>query len=116
MTNNRLNHQRRATREADIQRLDKTRNAIAGLVQAVEDGDYSRPLMERLLTLEADAEEIERKLAEAPRDIPDIHPNVPELYRRKVYALAEALERPEDRRRRRQGFVRPYRPDRAISG
>lgn len=94
---NRLNHQRRATRGADIQRLDKTRKAIAGLVQAVEDGGYSRPLMERLRTLEADAEEIERKLAEAPRDIPDIHPKVPELYRRKVHALAEALERPEDR-------------------
>lgn len=95
--NNRLNHLRRATREADLARLDKARKAIDGLVQAIEDGGYSRPLMERLRTLEADAEEIERQLAEAPRDIPDIHPNVAELYRRKVHALAEALERPEDR-------------------
>jgi len=94
---NRLNHHRRATREADVQRLEKAHRAIDGLVAAIEDGGYSRPLMERLKGLEAEVEEIERRLADAPRDVPDIHPNVAELYRRKVEALAEALDRPEDR-------------------
>ena len=53
--------------------------------------------MERLKALEAEVEEIEQRLAEAPRDVPDIHPNVAELYPRNVEALAEALDRPEDR-------------------
>lgn len=55
--------------------------------------------MERLkgLEVEVEVEEIEQRLAQAPRDIPDIHPNVAKLYRRKVEALAEALDRPEDR-------------------
>lgn len=63
----------------------------------LKDGGYSRPLMERLKAQEAEVEEIEQRLAEAPREVPDIPPNVAELYRRKVEALAEALDRPEDR-------------------
>lgn len=94
---NRLNHQRRATQEADSQRLEKARKAIDGLVAAIEDGGYSRPLMERLKGLEAEVAEIERKLAEAPRDVPDVLPNVAELYRRKVERLAQALDCPQDR-------------------
>ncbi|KRB49552.1 zinc ribbon domain-containing protein [Phenylobacterium sp. Root700] len=81
---NRLNHLRRANRGADVERLEEARKAIGGIVAAIEDGGYSRPLMERLRRLEVEVEEIETKLAEAPRDVPDIHPNVAELHRRKV--------------------------------
>ena len=94
---NRLNHYRRANREADLLRLEKARKAIAGIVAAIEDGGYSRPLMERLKTLEGDAEGIEQALNQAPLDVPDVHPNVAELYRRKVERLTEALNDPEDR-------------------
>lgn len=94
---NRLNHHRRANREADLLRLEKSRKAIAGIVTAIEDGGYSRPLMERLRTLEADADAIEQGLNRAPLDVPDVHPNVAELYRRKVERLTEALNDPEDR-------------------
>jgi len=94
---NRLNHHRRANREADLMRLEKARKAIAGIVTAIEDGHYSRPLMERLKTLEADADAIELGLNQAPLDVPDVHPNVAELYRRKVERLTEALNDPDDR-------------------
>ncbi len=89
---NRLNHVRRVNHGAEVERLEKARKAIVGIVAAIEDGGYSRPLMERLRGLEAEVEEIEAKLAEAPRDVPDVHPNVAELYRRKVERLSMALD------------------------
>jgi len=82
---NRLNHIRRANHGADVERLEKARKAIAGIVTAIEDGGYSRPLMERLRGLEANVEEIEAKLAEAPRDVPILRE---ETYQR-ILAAAE---------------------------
>lgn len=93
---NRLNHQRRATRGGDVVRLEKARKAIAGIVRAIEDGGYTRPLMERLKGLEAEAVALEAKLAEPVADLPDLHPNIAELYRRKVERLSEALSQPEE--------------------
>ena len=93
---NRLNHHRRASEAGERLRLEKARRAIAGIVAAIEDGGYSRPLMDRLKVLEAEADAIEHALAQAPCDIPDVHPNVAELYRRKVERLIEALNHPED--------------------
>ncbi|WP_082564453.1 recombinase family protein [Caulobacter sp. Root1472] len=93
---NRLNQQRRASRDVDVQRLEKARKAIAGIVAAIEDGGYSRPLMEQLRVLEAEVEVLEAQMAETPADVPDVHPNVANLYRRKVERLIEALDRPED--------------------
>ncbi|WP_426014027.1 recombinase family protein [Caulobacter sp. DWR2-3-1b2] len=94
---NRLNHQRRATRGGDVVRLEKARKSIAGIVSAIEDGGYTRPLMERLKGLEAEVEGLEAKLAEPVADVPDLHPNMAELYRRKVERLSEALSQPEER-------------------
>lgn len=94
---NRLNHERRVGEAADRQRLEKAKRGIAGIVAAIEDGGYSRPLMERLKALEEEVEAIERAMSAAPRDLPDIHPNVAELYRRKVERLTEALNQPGDR-------------------
>jgi hypothetical protein len=39
--------------------------------------------------------EIEARLAEAPADLPDVHPNIAEHYRAKVLRLAETLAEPE---------------------
>ena len=53
--------------------------------------------MARLPELEAREDELRARLAQAPVDIPDLHPNTAGVYRRKVERLAEAL-----RRRKRQ--------------
>jgi len=39
--------------------------------------------------------EIEVRLAKAPADLPDVHPNIAEHYRAKVIRLAETLAEPE---------------------
>jgi hypothetical protein len=66
-------------------------------VSAIEDGGYTCMLTSRLKELEARQEALQQRLARAPETLPDIHPNVAEIYRRKVEHLAEALKRPEDR-------------------
>lgn len=53
--------------------------------------------MARLQELEAKEDELNARLAEAPVDTPDIHPNVAGIYHRKVERLADALHHPEER-------------------
>ncbi len=50
-----------------------------------------------LRELEARQDELNERLSTAPADLPDIHPNIADVYRRKVARLAEALDHPEDR-------------------
>ncbi len=94
---NRLNHQRRATESSDKAELVKVQKAIAGLVEMAEQGGGSRTLVDRLLALEAKEDVLRARLAAMPADMPDIHPNIAEIYRRKVGQLAEALDHPEER-------------------
>jgi len=94
---NRLNRERRAGSEADRKALADVEKKLKEIVTAIEDGGYSRPLMVRLRELEAKRNELAERLAHAPVDIPDIHPNVAGIYRRKVERLAEALRCPQER-------------------
>lgn len=94
---NRLNHQRRANEAVDRQRLEKARKAYKGLMTMIEQGEYTPGMVGRLRELENEVAAIEATLAEAPRDVPDIHPNIAELYRRKVERLTEALADPDNR-------------------
>ncbi|KAA1053067.1 hypothetical protein [Azospirillum argentinense] len=63
----------------------------------IESGAGSRTLVARLRELEAREDELNAHLIQVPVDLPDIHPNIAELYARKVARLAEALNRPEER-------------------
>ena len=45
--------------------------------------------------LEQQKAEIEKRLAESPADMPDVHPNIAEHYRAKVIRLAKTLAQPE---------------------
>jgi hypothetical protein len=49
----------------------------------------------RMSELEQQKAEIEKRLAEAPADMTDVHPNIAEHYRAKVIRLAETLAEPE---------------------
>jgi len=68
---------------------------IAGIMRAIEDGNYNPTLTNRLSALEADKAKAETNLANAaaPTKL-RIHPNLPALYRRKVEQLQEALSQP----------------------
>ncbi|WP_454887387.1 recombinase family protein [Sphingomonas oryzagri] len=94
---NRLNHARRAASAADKAELAKIGRAVKEILTAIEDGRNSRLLMDRLLDLEAREDAIRARMEATPADTPDIHPNIAEVYRRKVERLAEALNHPAER-------------------
>src|SRR5258705_2004191 len=92
---NRQNHQRRAQAEADRRTLEKIERGIKGILDAIEDGMYQPAMKARMSELEQQKAEIEKRLADAPADMPDVHPNIAEHYRAKVILLAETLAEPE---------------------
>jgi hypothetical protein len=94
---NRLNWERRASGDADRRELEKVERSIKEIVATIEEGSGSRALVTRLQKLEAKEDELKARLAQTPVDVPDIHPNVGGIYRRKVERLAEALRCPEER-------------------
>ena len=94
---NRLNRERRSSSEGDRRALTAINKQIKEIVTVVENGGYSRALMDRLRNLEAQEEGLRERVSTAPVDLPDLHPNVAGIYRRKVERLAEALGRPQER-------------------
>lgn len=92
---NRQNHERRAQAEADRRALEKIEKGIKGIMAAIEDGMYQPAMKARMGELEQRKAEIEARLAEAPADMLDVHPNIAEHYRAKVIRLAETLTEPE---------------------
>jgi site-specific DNA recombinase len=92
---NRHNHERRAQAEASRRALEKIERSIKGIMDAIEDGMYQPAMKARMGELAQQKAEIETRLAEAPADLPDVHPNIAEHYRAKVIRLAETLEEPE---------------------
>ncbi|WP_333781677.1 recombinase family protein [Hoeflea prorocentri] len=94
---NRLNRERRASEEADRKTLVNIEKKLEEIVAVIEDGGYSRALADRLRKLEAEQDELTERLSNIHTDIPDIHPNVAGVYRRKVERLAEALQNPQER-------------------
>ena len=94
---NRLNRERRASGATDRAELAEIAKRIAAMIAAIEEVGYVRGMSDRLRELEARQDEIAERLAAVPADIPDIHPNIAIVYRRKVERLAEALADPRDR-------------------
>ena len=94
---NRLNRERRASGASDRRELAAIGKKIAAMISAIEDGGYVRGMSDRLRELEARQDELTALLAAVPADLPDIHPNVAAVYRRKVERLAEALKCPDER-------------------
>ncbi len=94
---NRLNWERRASQEADRRDLAKVRKSIEEIVAMIEDGNGNRTLIARLSELETKEDWINSRLDQDAVDLPDIHPNVAGIYRRKVERLAEALRSQTER-------------------
>lgn len=79
----------------DRKNLAKVEKAIAGIISAIEDGMYQPSMKARMDDLERQKADITARLSQSPDDIPDIHPNVANLYRLRVERLTEALADPD---------------------
>ena len=68
---------------------------LAGLIDAIAEGFRAPGLQQQLDDLEARKAGLARQLAQATPAVPRLHPNLGEIYRAKVAALAEALTGPD---------------------
>lgn len=93
---NRLNRQRRQAKETTRRELVEANKAVAEIVRVIEQGGWHRALSDRLTELEAKQDALSVRLSEVPQDVPDIHPNISEAYRRRIERLTEALSHPDD--------------------
>ncbi|WP_316173123.1 hypothetical protein [Bradyrhizobium sp. SZCCHNRI2049] len=62
---------------------------------AIEDGLYQPSMKARIDELERQKAEITQRLSEAPADVPDMHPNIANVYRKNVGRFTEALADPD---------------------
>ncbi|MPZ57353.1 MAG: recombinase family protein, partial [Rhizobiales bacterium] len=95
---NRLNRERRTSGEASRRELANTEKAIKEIVHVIEQGGFHRVLLDRLTELEARQDGLNARLSQGPVDIPDIHPNIGDIYRRRIERLSDALGHPDDAR------------------
>ncbi len=91
---NRTNAEREEQFAADRRQLDSIRRKIAGIVSAIEEGDYSRALGARLADLEKQQELLEGRLSETPASTVRLHPRLAEVYAEKMQQLEKALNDP----------------------
>ena len=92
---NRLNHERRGQTVADRKALDRIERGIQGMIAAIEDGMYQPSMKARMDDLERQKAEIMERLAQAPANIPDLHPNIATHSRRNVERFTEVLDDPD---------------------
>jgi hypothetical protein len=89
---NRVRGDENARRDRLRSELAQAERRLRRIVEAIEDGVPARTLKEELLALEARQEQLEAEIAATPdAQQPLLHPNLAEIYRQKVAALAEAL-------------------------
>jgi predicted nuclease with TOPRIM domain len=91
---NRRAREREAGREQQARKLERVRQKLDRLIDAIADGLRTPALKERLEGLEAEKAELETKLQQPPTQSPRLHPNMAEIYRRNVERLHEVLRDP----------------------
>ncbi|MBU3890352.1 MULTISPECIES: hypothetical protein [Methylosinus] len=65
---------------------------------AIEDGLYQPFMKARMEDLERQKADIVARLSQAPTDIPDVHPNIANVYRLRIDRFTEALDDTDDGR------------------
>ena len=88
---NRLRREELSSRSKHEAELNKVERDIRRLIEAIKDGVPGAAVKDEMMVLEARKEELQRLLTEAPEEQPILHPNLAQLYRRKVAQLTEAL-------------------------
>ena len=95
-----INRQRRDTElllGEKHRELEKTRHKLDGLIEAIAEGFRAPSLQLKLDELEQHKLKLEFEIESAPAAAPRLHPNLAEIYRKKVGGLQEALSDPETR-------------------
>ena len=77
--------------------LEALQRKLDGLIEAIADGLRGEGLQQRLTDLETRKRALLDEIASAPPPAPRLHPNLAELYRRKVETLHESLTAPSIR-------------------
>ncbi len=95
-TNRRASDQEVRTKHKGKELADVTRQ-IDGLISAIADGLRTSGIKAKLEELEHRHASLEAEISAAPVSVPRLHPNLAELYRRKVADLSKALEDPSCR-------------------
>jgi hypothetical protein len=89
---------RRARIEVDLglqrRELEEVNRKLRGLIEAIAEGLRAPGLQAKLDELESRKAALEAELAAAPPPAPRLHPNLAEIYRRKVADLQAALAEP----------------------
>jgi site-specific DNA recombinase len=93
---NAANRDRGARQAGLMQQQAKVGRQIRNLLELTKDGHGSPAMVAELRGLEQRQESLMAEIAVAgtPEPVPVLHPNLPELYRRKVEALEAALQEP----------------------
>ncbi len=91
---NRQNRGHQLTLENKKRDLAEVTRRHNGLIDAIADGLRTPGLKERLEQLEQRKTELAQAIQEAPPPAPQLHPNLAELYRRKVAELQQAVQDP----------------------
>lgn len=92
---NREKQARRAQTSLDRNALAKVEKAIAGIITAIEEGMYQSSMKARMDDLELQKAEIAARIAVETPPLPDVNPNIAEVYRHKVQHLTAALSDPK---------------------
>ena len=94
---NRLEKERNVGHEHTAKELDGINRKLEGLYDAIADGLRTPGLKAKLEDMETQKRDLELRLSSAPPPAPILHPNLAELYRRKVENLQASLNNPECR-------------------
>ena len=94
---NQLNREREHVHKARHRELDEVSRKLDGLIDAIAEGLMSPSLQAKLEELEQRKQAIEASFGEELPPAPRLHPNLAELYRRKIERLHEAIADPTSR-------------------
>jgi site-specific DNA recombinase len=92
---NRLSRNREVDLGLQRRELDEVNRKLRGLIDAIAEGLRAPGLQAKLDELEQRKTAIEAELAAAPPPAPRLHPNLAEIYRRKVADLQAAIADPK---------------------
>ncbi|MFT8947979.1 MAG: recombinase family protein [Acetobacter aceti] len=79
----------------EIPRIDRELDKLLNLILASDDIEASKRIMKKMTTLEARKEELEQKVANTEEPPPLLHPNMAEIYQKRIASLYESLQAEE---------------------